>query len=79
MKLKALLADLDRVVRQWPSSDNLIETQYGLPAVAIRRTAFALALLSLAILGCSLSFLWEALQLMLCRRPGRKLRVQTGA
>jgi putative hydrolase of the HAD superfamily len=51
MRLKALLVDLDGVIRQWPSSDNLIETRYSLPAGAIRRTAFAPDLLPLAILG----------------------------
>jgi putative hydrolase of the HAD superfamily len=51
MRFKALLVDLDGVVRRWPASDELIEDAHGLPRGVIRRIAFAPDLLSLAITG----------------------------
>lgn len=51
MRYEAILIDLDGVIRQWPGSDEPIETMYGLPVGSIRRTAFAPDLLDLAITG----------------------------
>jgi putative hydrolase of the HAD superfamily len=49
--LRALLIDFDGVIRHWPASDADLEIGHGLPAGAIRRIAFAPALLQPAITG----------------------------
>lgn len=51
MPFKALMVDLDGVIRRWEGQDGQIEPMYGLPKGAIRRFAFAPDLLSLAVTG----------------------------
>jgi putative hydrolase of the HAD superfamily len=48
---RALLVDLDGVIRRWPASEAALEAGYGLPVGAIRSVAFASALLQPAITG----------------------------
>jgi len=50
-KFRAILVDFDGVLRQWPTSDILIEKKYGLPQNSIRLTAFDTELLDQAIRG----------------------------
>ena len=51
MAAKALLIDLDGVIRRWPAEDGSLERAHGLPPGAIRATAFGPYLLNLAITG----------------------------
>ena len=51
MRYKALLVDLDGVVRQWPKRNEQIEDKYGLRRGAIGQVAFAPQLLSLSVTG----------------------------
>lgn len=60
--IKALLTDLDGVIRLWdPASDLTIEGEVGLPTGAIRRAAFAPELLSAAITGAITDEQWRGL------------------
>jgi hypothetical protein len=58
--LRALLIDLDGVIRRWPASEADLETRHGLPVGAIRSVAFAPALLQPAITGRVSDESWRA-------------------
>ena len=51
MNNRALLIDLDGVVRRWPSNDTGLEDRFGLPLGVIRSTAFEPTLVDRAITG----------------------------
>jgi HAD superfamily hydrolase (TIGR01509 family) len=51
MNPRALLIDLDGVIRRWPVEDNSFETTFGIPAGSIREIAFDSPLLEQAITG----------------------------
>jgi len=61
MSTKALLIDLDGVIRHWRQSDAHIEIAYGLPEGAIRDAAFSPELLLPAITGLVSDQAWRAL------------------
>ena len=76
MRLKALLIDLDGVLRQWPSNDAAIEISHGLALGSIRTAAFEPSLLAQAITGQISDDAWrekiaEALQV---QRGGSELK-----
>lgn len=58
--MRALLIDLDGVIRRWPASEADLETRHGLPVGAIRSVAFAPALLLPAITGRVSDESWRA-------------------
>ncbi len=60
MRVRALFIDFDGVLRRWPDSDEALEQAHGLPAGALRRTAFAPALLLPAITGQISDEAWRA-------------------
>jgi putative hydrolase of the HAD superfamily len=60
MNRKAILVDLDGVIRQWPSTEP-IEREYGLPVGALFSVAFSAELLHLAITGKISDPEWRAL------------------
>ena len=57
---KALLIDLDGVLRRWPASDESIEIVHGLPAGAIRSLAFHPERLAAAVCGRVSDEAWRA-------------------
>jgi HAD superfamily hydrolase (TIGR01509 family) len=57
---RALLIDLDGVVRRWPDDDAALEQRCGLPRGALRRVAFAPELLLPAITGAVRDEDWRA-------------------
>lgn len=59
-KVRALLLDLDGVLRLWPRTDTGLETAHDLPAGALRQTAFAPALLLDALEGRISDEAWRA-------------------
>lgn len=69
MEYKALLIDLDGVIRHWSSSDEDIETAHGLPMGSIRKTAFAPQLAELAITGIITDEEWR-------KRTAEELRLR---
>jgi putative hydrolase of the HAD superfamily len=60
MKYKALLIDLDGVIRKWHSSDESIEGTYGLPIGSMREVAFSPELIEAAITGAISDEEWRA-------------------
>jgi putative hydrolase of the HAD superfamily len=60
MQYKALLIDLDGVIRKWHSSDDSIEVTYGLPIGSMRETAFSPELAQPAITGAISDEEWRA-------------------
>jgi putative hydrolase of the HAD superfamily len=60
MQYKALLIDLDGVIRKWHSSDESIEVTYGLPIGSMRETAFSPDLVQPAITGAISDEEWRA-------------------
>jgi putative hydrolase of the HAD superfamily len=60
MQYKALLIDLDGVIRRWQSSDESIEGAYGLPLGSIRQAAFSPELVEPAITGAISDEEWRA-------------------
>lgn len=60
MQYKALLIDLDGVLRKWRSSDESIEGLYGLPIGSIREIAFSPELVEPAITGAISDEQWRA-------------------
>jgi putative hydrolase of the HAD superfamily len=57
---RALLIDLDGVIRQWPMLDTQLEHDHGLPEGALRRAAFEPGLLRAAITGRISDEQWRA-------------------
>jgi len=55
---RALLIDLDGVLRVWPDHDAALERAYGVPVGSLRATAFAPALLERAIRGATTDAQW---------------------
>jgi putative hydrolase of the HAD superfamily len=51
MPQRALLVDLDGVLRRWPAVDNSVEDSFGLPAGSIRSVAFEHPLIDRVITG----------------------------
>jgi FMN phosphatase YigB (HAD superfamily) len=72
MQYKALLIDLDGVIRKWHSSDESIEGAYGLPIGSIREAAFSPELVEAAITGAISDEEWRA-------RIAKKLDIRFGA
>ena len=60
MKYKALLIDLDGVIRNWHSSDESIEGKYNLPIGSMRAVAFSRELVEPAITGAISDEEWRA-------------------
>lgn len=60
MPYDALLVDLDGVIRHWNTSDEPIETAFGLAAGSIRKAAFSPDLLDLAVTGAIADEEWRA-------------------
>jgi len=60
VEYRALLIDLDGVVRRWPDDDAALEQHCGLPAGALRAVAFAPELLLPAITGAVTDEIWRA-------------------
>ena len=60
MKYKALLIDLDGVIRKWRPSDESIERAYGLPVGSMREVAFSPELAQPAITGAITDEEWRA-------------------
>ncbi len=58
-RVRAVLIDLDGVVRLWRPDDAAIERAHGLPQGAIRTAAFASGLLHLAITGVLTDSQWR--------------------
>lgn len=60
LQIKALLIDLDGVIRRWPSSSVDLESSHGLPEGSIGATAFERELLHQAITGRVRDEVWRA-------------------
>jgi HAD superfamily hydrolase (TIGR01509 family) len=60
VQYRALLIDLDGVVRRWRDDDAALEQRCGLPAGALRGAAFAPELLQAAITGAVKDEVWRA-------------------
>lgn len=56
--VRALLIDLDGVLRLWPDDDAALERAYGVPVGSLRAAAFAPALLEPAIRGATTHAQW---------------------
>jgi putative hydrolase of the HAD superfamily len=69
MQYKALLIDLDGVIRNWRSSDKSIEGRYGLPIGSMREAAFSPELVEPAISGAISDEEWRA---RIAEKLGRK-------
>ncbi|WP_226977871.1 HAD-IA family hydrolase [Xanthomonas sp. LMG 12461] len=57
---RALLVDMDGVLRLWPDDDAALERAHGVPPGSLRAVAFAPALLEPAIRGATLDAQWRA-------------------
>ena len=73
---RALLVDLDGVVRRWPSRDAALESAHALPVGAIRAVAFASPLLEEAITGRTDDARWREtiVRRLLARHPDADAR-----
>ena len=69
---RVLFIDLDGVIRRWNQPEAAIEAAYGLPAGALRQSAFAPELLLPAITGAISDELWRD-------RIGARLKKHVGA
>ncbi|KAB7780753.1 HAD-IA family hydrolase [Xanthomonas sp. LMG 12459] len=57
---RALLVDMDGVLRLWPADDAALERAHGVPPGSLRAVAFASALLDPAIRGATSDAQWRA-------------------
>lgn len=69
--IRALLIDLDGVLRVWPADDDGLENQFGLPSGEIRRVAFSKAFIAPAITGTVTDEEWRGMVSaeLSCRHP----------
>lgn len=58
-RYKALLIDLDGVLRHWPANDGVLELAHGLPEGALRTTAFRRELLNDVVTGRITDEIWR--------------------
>src|SRR5690606_9571626 len=59
MRPRAVLIDLDGVLRRWGADDAEVERAFGLPAVALREVAFGPDLLQSGITGAIADAVWR--------------------